>query len=124
MRARLSHFSHVSLRPHGLQPTRLLSMGILQARIPEWVAMPSARRSSQPRDQIHASYVSCVDRQVLYHQATREALPSFSYLERKLGRDGVRIPCLNFSSELYQLHDLDQTISVLWASVSSSVKQK
>ena len=27
-----------------------LSMGILQARILEWVAMPSSRRSSQPRD--------------------------------------------------------------------------
>ena len=28
-----------------------LSMGILQARILEWVAMPSSRGSSQPRDQ-------------------------------------------------------------------------
>ena len=27
-----------------------LSMGILQARILEWVAMPSFRGSSQPRD--------------------------------------------------------------------------
>ena len=27
-----------------------LSIGILQARIPEWVAMPSSRESSQPRD--------------------------------------------------------------------------
>ena len=27
-----------------------LSMGILQARILEWVAMPSSRGSSQPRD--------------------------------------------------------------------------
>ena len=28
-----------------------LSMGILQARILEWVVMPSSRGSSQPRDQ-------------------------------------------------------------------------
>ena len=28
----------------------LLSMGILQARILEWVAIPSSRGSSQPRD--------------------------------------------------------------------------
>ena len=28
----------------------LLSMGILQARILEWAAMPSSRGSSQPRD--------------------------------------------------------------------------
>ena len=34
-----------------------LSMGILQARILEWVAMPSSRRSFQPRDWI---YVSCI----------------------------------------------------------------
>ena len=34
-----------SLRPHGQAP---LSMGILQTRILEWVAMPSSRGSSQP----------------------------------------------------------------------------
>ena len=30
-------------------------MGILQARIPEWVAMPASRGSSQPRDQTQVS---------------------------------------------------------------------
>ena len=35
----------------------LLSMGILQARILEWVAMPSSRGSSQPRDQTQVSHV-------------------------------------------------------------------
>ena len=35
----------------------LLSMGILQARILEWVVMPSSRGSSQPRDR---TYVSCI----------------------------------------------------------------
>ena len=39
-----------------------LSMGILQARILEWVAISSSRGSSPPRDQ---TYVSCVDRQLL-----------------------------------------------------------
>ena len=39
-----------SLQPHGLQPTRLPVHGILQARILEWVAMPSSRESSQSRD--------------------------------------------------------------------------
>ena len=42
--------------------------GILQARILEWVSIPSSRGSSQPRDQTHISYVSCIDRQVLYHE--------------------------------------------------------
>ena len=32
--------------------------GILQARILEWIAMPSSRGSSQPRDQTLVSYVS------------------------------------------------------------------
>ena len=44
--------------------------GISQARILEWVAMPSSRGSSQPRDQTH---VSCIGRQILYHCATWEA---------------------------------------------------
>ena len=34
-----------------------LSMGILQARILEWVAMPSSRGPSQPRDRTHISYL-------------------------------------------------------------------
>ena len=40
---------------------------ILQARILEWVAMPSSKGSSHPRDQTPVSYVSCIGRQVLYH---------------------------------------------------------
>ena len=42
--------------------------GILQARILEWVAMPSSRGSSQPRGQTCVSCFSCIGRQVLYHQ--------------------------------------------------------
>ena len=34
--------------------------GILQARTLEWVATPSSRGSSQPRDQTRASYSSCI----------------------------------------------------------------
>ena len=41
---------------------------ILQARILEWVSMPSSRRSSRPKDLTRVSYVSCIDRQVLYHE--------------------------------------------------------
>ena len=40
--------------------------GLLQAGILEWVAMPSSRRSSQPRDRTCVSYVS-IGRLVLYH---------------------------------------------------------
>ena len=36
--------------------------GIFQARILEWVAMPSSRRPSWPRNQIHVSYISYIGR--------------------------------------------------------------
>ena len=35
-----------------------LSIGILQTRILEWVAIPSSRRSSQPRDQTQVSHIA------------------------------------------------------------------
>ena len=41
--------------------------GIHQARILEWATMPSSRGSSQPRDQTHISYVSCISRQVFHY---------------------------------------------------------
>ena len=49
-----------SLQPQGLYIAHQapLSMGIFQARILEWVAMTSYRRSSQPRDQTQVSHVA------------------------------------------------------------------
>jgi len=35
-----------------------LSLGILQLRILEWVAMPSSRGSSHPRDQTQVSHIA------------------------------------------------------------------
>ena len=49
--------------------------GTLQARIVEWVAMPSSRGSSQPRDQTQVSYISYIDRWVFFTtSATWEVL--------------------------------------------------
>ena len=66
----LSHFSRV--RFFATQCTGAhqapLSMGTLQARVLEWAAMPSSRGPSQPWDWTLASYISCTDRQVLYHE--------------------------------------------------------
>ena len=42
--------------------------GILQARILEWVAISFSRGSSQPRDRTCIPYISCIGKQVLYHQ--------------------------------------------------------
>ena len=64
----------ISLQPYWLQPTRLHWPWDSQARILEWVAMPSSRGSFQPRNWTCVSYVSCISRQILYHWATREAL--------------------------------------------------
>jgi len=41
--------------------------GILQVKILKWVAMPSPKGSSWPRNLIHISYVFCISRWVLYH---------------------------------------------------------
>ena len=49
-----------SLRFHGRSPPGSSVCGISQARILEWVAISSSRRSSQPRDQTLISCVSCV----------------------------------------------------------------
>ena len=48
-----------------------LSMGILWARILEWVAISYSRGSSQSKDWTH---VSCIGRRILYHCATWEDL--------------------------------------------------
>ena len=52
-----------------------LSMGILQARIVEWVAMTSTRESCQPRDQTQVSHIAGRFSTIW---ATREAQESWS----------------------------------------------
>ena len=52
--------------PMDCSPPGSSVFGILQP-ILERVVIPSSRESSQPRDQICISYVSCIGRQVLYH---------------------------------------------------------
>ena len=49
---------------------------IFQARILKWVAIPSLRGSSQPRDQTCVSCVSCIVGGFFTHWATREARAS------------------------------------------------
>ena len=54
-------------------PTGSSVHGPSQARILEWVAMPSSRGSSQPRDR---TQVSCIAGRFLTPEATREARAS------------------------------------------------
>ena len=73
----------------GCSPPGSCVPGILQAKILELVAMPSSRGSSQPRDQTLILYISCIGRQVLYHQH-HQGSPTFylngynTYLTRLL----------------------------------------
>ena len=51
-------------------------MGILQARMLEWVAISSSKGSSQPKDRTSISCISYIGRWVLYiPRATLEAHP-------------------------------------------------
>ena len=56
----LSRFSRVRLcaTPETVAHQAPLSMGIVQARILEWVAMPSSKGSSQPRDRTQISRIA------------------------------------------------------------------
>ena len=47
--------------------------GILQARIPEWVTVPSSRGIFWTQGSKRFSYVSCIGRQVLYYYHYLEA---------------------------------------------------
>ena len=49
--------------------------GIFQARVLEWVAMPSSRRSSQPRDRTQVSCVFCIAGRFFTTWANREVHP-------------------------------------------------
>ena len=52
--------------PIGCSPSGSSVLGILQASILQWIAKPSSRGSSQPRDSTCLSYVSCIGRWVLH----------------------------------------------------------
>ena len=60
----LTHFNHVNYSPPGSSVH-----GISQARILEWVAMPSSRGSSRCRDQACVSCVYCIKSEFLPHWA-------------------------------------------------------
>ena len=55
-------------------PQASLSMGILQARILKWVAMPSSRGSCQPRDRTHVSMSPALTGRFLTTSATWKTL--------------------------------------------------
>ena len=58
--------------------------GILQARVLEWVAMPSSRASSWPRELTYVSCVPCIAGGFFTHWATRVALDLANWRSAKV----------------------------------------
>ena len=73
MRAKSLQLCRILCDPVDCSLPGSLVHGILQARILEWVAMPSSRRSSQPRDRTCGSPVSCIAGGFFTTSATWEA---------------------------------------------------
>ena len=76
---------------------------IIQAKILEWVAMPSSRRSSQPRDQTqvscicHLSHQGILLGQILKLIRTRNSfLCLFHFLPSRIGMPITIIICLSY----------------------------
>ena len=75
--------------------------GILQARILEWVAISSSRRSSRPKDWTR---VSCTGRWILYHWAIRKAPESYHKLIFSLRLTWVGFSILQFKESFLNHH--------------------
>ena len=88
----------VTLWTVALQAPLSMGMGILQARILEWVATPFSRRSSWPRDWTR---VSCIAGRLFTVWAAREALPSSEYLRLLIFLLAVLIPACDSSSPAF-----------------------
>ena len=92
--------------------------GILHVRIQEWVAMPSSRGSSWPRDQTHFSYVSCIGRQILYHWCHLGSPLSHYFMANRRGKSrsndrfyflGLQNYCERWLLGFELLHELQHT---------------
>ena len=73
MRIKLLQSCLTFCNPTDYSPPGSWVHGNLQATILGWVAMPSSRRSSWPRDWTHISYNSCTDRWFFTTSASWEA---------------------------------------------------
>ena len=86
--------------PMDCSPPGSYAHEILQARLVEWIAMPSSRRSSGPRNWAHVSYFGCVGRQVLYHQRHLGSPKIQSMGLQRVSQDWAQThKCVTFSSQ-------------------------
>ena len=98
-------------------PEAPLSLGILQARIPEWVAMPSSKGSSWPRGWNQVSHISWTSRWVLYwFLPVPPGKPSYSALTHtnKKGKklDHILVETLSFPLQSPEMWSSETVIAV------------
>ena len=96
--------------------------GILQARRLKWVAISSFRGSSRLRDWTHATYVSYIDRQIIYYWATWKtnrglgwAITGFVKCISSLTfyKNSIPVCKMNFAVNTCTTNHLDSTINIL-----------
>jgi len=98
----LLHHVQLFCNPTDCSPPGFSVHGILQARILEWVVMPSSRGSSWPKDR---TWVSCIGRQILYRWATPKAIWSINlWQKRQEYTKGKYTPSISGIVETGQLH--------------------
>ena len=90
-----------------------LSKGIFQARILEWIAISTSKRSSLSRDQTSISRVSNIRRRILYHCATwkpkqTKTIPNF--LGFPGGTSGQEPACQCRRHKRHRFHPWDRKI--------------
>ena len=73
--------------------------GMLQARILEWGAMPFSKRSSQPKDRIPVTDISCIGRWLFWHHLeARERIQPLSNARNPRRRAEGPDPPMRFSA--------------------------
>ena len=79
--------------------------GIFQARILDWVSIPTSRASYWPRDLTLLSYISCIGRWVLYHYHHLGSPRLYIYLTNAciwIMHKGNAFSCWKYRSDISQ----------------------
>ena len=99
--------------------------GIFQARILEWAAVSFSREPSPPRDQ---TCVSCIDRWILYHWATREARMTLSstyfYICPSMSIHVHPCPSLIHVIQVSRVAQVIKSLPAMWESQVQSLNRK
>ena len=106
--------------PMGCSPPGSSDHGILQARILEWVAMPSSRGSSWPRDQTQVSCSSCIAGEFLTPEPPGKYGPTMLQLKKKINSNSSQ--CLimyqvNYISRLWDSREESTRVGFCWWTV-------